>query len=78
VAQAAEQRNKDLAQIHILAMQKGLIREGVGGRKELSAYKTWLFENWGVETAGALNPVERQSVINALRQMPDADNTPLA
>jgi hypothetical protein len=72
VALAAEQRNSDLAQIHLLAAQKGLIREGVGGRKELSGYKNWLFENWGIDSAGALNTAERQSAINALKQMPDA------
>ncbi|HYX72154.1 MAG TPA: hypothetical protein VE732_05235 [Nitrososphaera sp.] len=69
----AESRNADLAAIHIEAEKKGLIVEGVGGRKDISGYKNWLFENWGVTSAGALNPVERQSAIAALKQMPNVD-----
>lgn len=75
VAAEAEARTKDLRQIHALAEEKGLIREGVGGgNKDMSSYRAWLMELFGTNTAATLNPIQRQSVINALQQLPDAES----
>ena len=68
---SAQLRNIDLRQIHMLAQKKGLIRD-LGGRKDMSGYRAWLMETFGVETAAALNETERASAINALRLLPDA------
>lgn len=56
-------RQNDLARIHILAKNAGLIR------KNSRKYLDWLAENFGVSTAAALDSTGRQSVISALSKM---------
>ncbi|MGH9942461.1 MAG: hypothetical protein ACRD9R_08915 [Pyrinomonadaceae bacterium] len=68
-------RSKNLSTIHILAEQKGLIRNGPGGRREMAVYRSWLLENFGADTAALLNEREFLQAINALRQMPEPLNT---
>ncbi len=55
-------RTKDLKQIHAMATEKGLM---FGDDK--TAYRAWLFENFGVRTAAILDAQTRSRVINLLR-----------
>lgn len=73
----AEMRASDLARIHLLAMQKGLIKFVAGG-KDPSKYKEWLCSQTQqlhreVNSAGELNQQERACIISALEQLPDAE-----
>ena|ERR1044072_2410013 len=67
----AAQRDIDLGHIHAVAEEKGLIRKQAGGKKDVSLYKTFLFDTFGVHTVAMLNQAERASIIEALRQLPD-------
>jgi hypothetical protein len=64
-------RNADLRAIHAIAEEKGLITAS-GGRKDMSGYRAWLAEEFGVESAAGLSAATRAIVINKLRQMPAA------
>jgi hypothetical protein len=66
VADQAELRRKDLAKIHLLAENKGLI---VG--KDDTRYRAWLKQNFNVGTAAILEPATRAGVINSLTQYQD-------
>lgn len=63
------QRSNDIARIHIVAMDAGLIEHTTVGRKDDSKYRDWLFENYKVGSAVALNETERASVIAALEAL---------
>jgi hypothetical protein len=66
VAEAAS-RHRDLARIHILAVEAGLVTLPAGsGRGDDSAYRKWLAENFQTETAAVLSESERAQVIAAL------------
>jgi hypothetical protein len=57
-------------QIHGLAEKLGLILPGRAGvKRDRSRYKTFLMENYGVESTAGMNESERASVIAALTQM---------
>jgi len=64
-------RKNDLARIHMLAVQKGLIkpREDDPSQNDLTDYRDFIATNFaGVNTAAALKPVERAALINALNE----------
>jgi hypothetical protein len=65
----ASARPRDLARIHILAAEVGLIRQLTEGRNDDSKYREWLAENFGTTTAATLNEQQRASVINAFLVM---------
>ncbi len=80
----AESRARDLSRIHLLAGQKALtpgkpaLIKFVGGCKDASDYKRWLYEQTkqlgrAVDSAGELNQQERACIISALEQLPDAE-----
>ncbi|MGA9768839.1 MAG: hypothetical protein WBV94_07360 [Blastocatellia bacterium] len=62
-----EQKNNDLAQIHILARQAGLIKENDSQLDERD-YRKYLRETFKVGSAMILDSTQRASLINALRQ----------
>lgn len=72
--QEAALRTRDLAEIHMLAEEKGLVSV-VGGKKDDSKYRRWLNRHCSglgigdVTSAVNLGPKERASVIQALRQL---------
>lgn len=69
-------RLSDLARIHILAKEKGLIVVGAGpnGTDDLTKYRDQLAQ-WfqGVRTVAGFGPDKRASLIEALSQLPDPD-----
>ena len=65
-------RKSDLRAIHAIAEAKGLIAPADGGRKDMSSYRAWLMEEFGVESAAGLTAATRAIVINKLRLLPDA------
>jgi hypothetical protein len=68
-------RRGDLARIHILAKQKGLIIEGAGvnGAESTKKYKDQLEAWYGVRSAYGFSPEQRASLIEALSRLPDPD-----
>ena len=71
LADEAASRHTDLKRIHALAEEKGLIKEGEGGFKDMDEYRESLLENVGTRTTPNLDQQQRASVIEALRQLPD-------
>jgi hypothetical protein len=64
----AKQRNNDMARIHILAEQAGLItRED--GSLDATAYRGWLLETFNLNSSVAADAATRASIINAIEQM---------
>jgi len=59
-------RANDMARIHILAEDAGLIVRSPTGPKDQSPYRKWLMDNYKVTSAVELNETERASVIAAL------------
>lgn len=74
----ARLRTKDLKQIHMLGVQKGLITLLPGGGRDLTKYRDLLGEKFGVRSAGAMDAETRASVINYLQQLPDAEEDEFA
>jgi len=70
VAQEAECRRADLARIHILATQKGLIvpSQDDPSRNDLAGYRDFLQHNFGINTTAGMGPADRARVINALTE----------
>lgn len=68
-------RRGDLARIHILAKQKGLIIAGAGpnGTDDISQYREQLREWYGVTTSAGFRADKRASLIEALSRLPDPD-----
>lgn len=69
-------RRADLARIHILAKQKGLIIEGAGpnGTDDLTKYRNQLAVWYeGARSTAGFSPEKRASVIEALSQLPEPD-----
>jgi hypothetical protein len=66
-------RLKDLRTIHMIAGRKGLIvpAEDDPAHNDMTAYRNWLKENFGVITSAGLSPANRAIAINLLRQLPD-------
>lgn len=63
-----EERRSDLARIHILAKDCGLIAPvGEAGWDDLN-YRGWLLRHYNVNTASGMNESERQSVITGLQK----------
>lgn len=74
IADESERRRKDLAQIKLLAREKGLVvTMGSNGRETDEPYRDWLSTNFQTRTAVTLSPEERAQVINALRNYRDED-----
>ena len=70
-AHELETRKKDLARIHILAREKGLILpiDGDEEQSDFSKYRKFLFEHFdGINSAVGLGPADRARVINALME----------
>jgi hypothetical protein len=65
---AAALRKKDLAQIHKLATDKGLIDYQVGGDKDLRRYRNWLEANFRERSAVEFDATKRALVINKLTE----------
>lgn len=63
---AAAEMKRDLARIHILAVEAGLIVRGQNAGD--SAYRQFLRDRFRVDSALNLDPAGRQSLINALEQ----------
>lgn len=61
----AKSRSNDLARIHILAEQAGLITKD-GGRVDSTEYRAWLLENFNLRSSVAADATMRASIINAL------------
>lgn len=80
IADQATSRTNDLATIHTIARDKGLIRDPKDGTNNLdmTAYRAFLAESFGVNTAAALSPEERSALINRLRELPEQACTDLA
>lgn len=66
-------RKKDLAHIHALAMEKGLIGTLPRGGKFDGPYRDWLSTNFKTRSAVMLDETERQQVINALKNYDASD-----
>ena len=66
----AESRLNDLARIHILAKEKGLIIEGarMDGKDDASRYRKFLLDKYGINTAAGFDPLQRKSLIEALER----------
>lgn len=64
VTEAAAVRIKDLRAIHAEAEKRQLIKG-----KDMSGYRAWLFEKFGVHTAAHMDEQDRARVINALQQI---------
>jgi hypothetical protein len=64
-------RKLDLARIHILATEQGLIVpiEGDEERNNADAYRQFLLESFGVRSVVGMGPADRARVINALNQI---------
>jgi len=71
LADEAQLRNKDLKQIHALAVEKNLIRIMPGNNKDMTAYRALLKEKFGTNTAAAFDATQRASLINHLSQLPE-------
>jgi hypothetical protein len=70
VEDEATARYGQLRQIHTLAEKLRLIVPGGAGKpREMSQYKAFLLEHYGVESTAGMNESERASVIHALTQM---------
>lgn len=65
---ASALRTKDLKQIHAEATRKNLI---VG--KDMTRYRGWLEEEFGVRTAAGFDEEKRAQVINKLNLLPEYD-----
>jgi hypothetical protein len=61
ITDEAALRTKDMRQIHKIATDKGLIRNG-----DMYEYREWLRENFGVISSGVLDAKARVRVVNAL------------
>jgi len=75
--QEAALREHHLGQIHLLAAQAGLIKRIPGAGKDMSEYRAFLLENWGVKTVAGMSQTDRLSVINKLRIMIDQLDNPI-
>lgn len=64
----AKSRNNDLARIHILAEQAGLITREAG-QVDATAYRNWLLETFNLKSSVAADASTRASIINALEQL---------
>lgn len=73
VADQAVSRTNDLKIIHILAARKGLIvpSESDPSINDMTAYRAYLKEWFGVDTAAGFSPTARASLIRILRELPD-------
>lgn len=65
-----ETRKNDLARIHILAAEKGLTVpiEGQEDRNDVSNYRQFLQDNFGISSAAGMGPADRARLINALTE----------
>ncbi len=73
-AAEALSRHADLQRIHILATEKGLISFRPDGTRDLTEYRHKLAEWYRGETSAAgFDALERASLIEAIGQLPDAD-----
>lgn len=70
----ANSRGTDLKRIHALAEEKGLIRRGRDGSIDRTGYRTFLLTNYNTTTAAQFDEGQRASLINALKQLPDASD----
>jgi hypothetical protein len=66
-------RKKDLARIHALAVEKGLIGTLPSGGKFTAPYRDWLSTNFQCRSAVMLDEMERKQVINALENYDATD-----
>jgi hypothetical protein len=64
---ARQEHNHDMAQIHILASQAGLITRD-GGFVDASQYRAWLLENFNITTSVQADQATRAGIINALQR----------
>jgi hypothetical protein len=71
----AAARSKDLRQIHALAHEKGLIKltDDEPPVVDISQYLQFLTNNFGVNSAAKMQPVERAQLINKLTFLPDLE-----
>lgn len=68
-AQEAQTRLKDLARIHILAAEKGLVVPRDDDSIDRTGYRNFLKDNFeGVTTTAGMGPADRARVINALTE----------
>lgn len=63
----AQQRTKDLKAIHVLAVERGLIRMLPGNIRDNTAYRKMLKEKFGVNSTVNLTATPRASLINYLK-----------
>ncbi|PYS89006.1 MAG: hypothetical protein DMF64_19060 [Acidobacteria bacterium] len=71
-------RQRDLKRIHVIAQRKGLLKPLQGGGYDRSGYKEFLIKKYGINTAISFDEKERASLINALEQLPDAEDDEFA
>lgn len=64
---AIVRRNNDLAHIHQLGVEKGLILMLPSGGKDMTRYRDWLNNHFQTRTAATLDGQQRAMVANALK-----------
>lgn len=74
VSPEAQRRRDDLALIHKLAEEKGLMIKLQSGGFDVVGYRDWLERKFGSRTAAPLDQDTRAQVINKLRLYPEAED----
>lgn len=70
-------RNADLKRVHAVAERKGLIAQLPFGGYERLKYREHLQKHYGVNSAAGFDALQRQSLINSMEMLPDADTAPI-